>query len=156
MTHEPALDNALEASAMLPSAPLTRRLGALVYDSLVVAGLWFVTALVAVIINGGEAVPPNLMRAALLTATTGFFLVFWMRGGQTLGMLSWRLRVQDVNGGPLTMSQCLLRLAVAVPSIGAAGLGLLWILVDPERRAWHDHASASRVVMLPKPAATNR
>lgn len=141
----------LESSATLPAAPLGRRIGALVYDTLVLTGVWFVTALVAVLFNGGEAVAPNLMRAVLLTVTVGFFLVFWRRGGQTLGMLSWRLRVQDMNGGPMSVSQCLLRMAAAVPSIGAGGMGLLWILVDPEHRAWHDHASASRVVLLPKP-----
>jgi len=42
------------------------------------------------------------------------------------------------------------RLAWAVVSWLPLGLGYLWILVDPQRRAWHDRLSGTRVVVLPK------
>jgi uncharacterized RDD family membrane protein YckC len=32
----------------------------------------------------------------------------------------------------------------------ALGLGWLWILVDPGRRAWHDRLSRTRVVLVGK------
>jgi uncharacterized RDD family membrane protein YckC len=35
-------------------------------------------------------------------------------------------------------------------SLLPAGLGFAWVLVDPERRAWHDRLSRTRVVMVPK------
>ncbi|MET0378345.1 MAG: hypothetical protein ABW049_05060 [Spongiibacteraceae bacterium] len=31
-----------------------------------------------------------------------------------------------------------------------AGLGYWWIWLDPQQRSWHDRASNTRVVVLPK------
>jgi uncharacterized RDD family membrane protein YckC len=44
------------------------------------------------------------------------------------------------------------RLAAAALSWLALGLGWLWILVDPQRRAWHDRLSGTRVVLVGKDA----
>lgn len=138
------------SSQSLPSAGLMRRLLAMVYDLLILSGLWLAVTILLVVANGGEAVPSMILQPALLFATGSFYTIFWRRSGQTLGMLSWQIRVQSLEGGALSLGQCMLRLLFAVPSIGLAGLGLFWILIDPERRAWHDYASFSRVVELPK------
>ena len=42
------------------------------------------------------------------------------------------------------------RLALAVVSFVCLGLGYWWILVDPQRRAWHDRLTGTRVVVVPK------
>lgn len=138
------------SSQSLPSASLMRRLMAMVYDLLILAGLWLAVTIMMVIANSGQSVPPVILQAALAFATGSFYTIFWRRSGQTLGMLSWQIRVQNLDGGPLSLGQCLLRLVFAIPSLGLFGLGLFWILIDPERRAWHDYASMSRVVVLPK------
>lgn len=138
------------SSQSLPSASLLRRLLAMAYDLLILCGLWLAVTILMVVANGGQAVPSIILQPALLFATGSFYTIFWRRSGQTLGMLSWQIRVQSMEGGALSLGQCLLRLLFAVPSIGLAGLGMFWILIDPERRAWHDYASFSRVVELPK------
>jgi len=44
-----------------------------------------------------------------------------------------------------------LRYLAAGVSLAAFGLGWVWCLIDGERRAWHDLASHTVVVRLPKP-----
>ncbi|MDX5378684.1 MAG: RDD family protein, partial [Halomonas sp.] len=73
-----------------------------------------------------------------------------MRGGMTLGMQAWRLRVQTRSGNAITLRQSLVRYLVAWLSLAAFGLGYLWVLFDTERRSWPDIASDTRVVVLPK------
>jgi uncharacterized RDD family membrane protein YckC len=66
-------------------------------------------------------------------------------------MKTWRLRVQGVDGGPLSRRQAVVRFFASLLSLAPAGLGYLWILVDKDQRAWHDQLSNTVVVHLPKP-----
>lgn len=138
-------------------AGLARRLGAMFYDALLlVASLMVVTALLLPL-TGGEAIgtarAPLLefaYRALLVLVVVGFFGVPWTRSGQTLGLASWRLRVEREDGRPLTWSDTLRRLAWALVALLPLGLGFAWILFDAQHRAWHDRLSGTRVIVLPK------
>lgn len=131
-------------------AGLGRRLGAMIYDALILMAIWMLLGFVAVAINGGEANTSPLFHSVLFVATFAFFAFFWMRGGMTLGMQAWRLRVETPEGLSLTLPQCLMRFLVAGLSFAALGLGYWWVLIDGERRGWSDIASGSRVVVVPK------
>ncbi|SHF71973.1 Uncharacterized membrane protein YckC, RDD family [Modicisalibacter ilicicola DSM 19980] len=131
-------------------AGLLRRLAAMVYDGLVLMAIWVLVGFVGVALNGGEATESPLFHSVLLIVTFAFFAFFWMRAGMTLGMQAWRLRVQGVEGNPLSLPQCLMRFIAAVFSLALGGLGYWWILIDGERRSWPDIISDSRVVVLPK------
>lgn len=99
---------------------------------------------------GSTAVDVWSLRVMLLFFITLFFLFSWRRGGMTLGMQAWRLRVQTVDGHAMSVRQGLIRCAVAWLSLLAFGLGYLWVLFDAERRSWPDIASETRTVVLPK------
>lgn len=138
-------------------AGLLRRLGAMLYDGLLLLAVLIVATALFLPLTGGEAVDPAknpvlefVYRALLLLLIVGFFGLFWTRRGQTLGMASWRLRVERVDGGLLTWGDTLRRLGWALLSLLPFGLGFLWVLFDPQRRAWHDRLSGTRVVVLPK------
>jgi uncharacterized RDD family membrane protein YckC len=138
-------------------ASLLRRLGAMIYDGLLLLALLMVATALFLPLTGGEAISPRddpalelLYRAVLVLLTIGFFGIFWTRRGQTLGMASWRVRVEREDGAGLTWGDALRRLAAALLSWLPLGLGFLWILVDPRRRAWHDRLSRTRVVVVPK------
>ena len=82
------------------TAGVLRRLGAMLYDLLVVLALMFVVTALFLPLTGGEAITPGasgvlerIYQAALLLAVVLFFGVFWTWRGQTVGMLAWRLRV---------------------------------------------------------------
>ena len=138
-------------------AGVLRRLGAMLYDSLIVLALMFIVTALFLPFTAGEAITPGesgalerIYQAALLIVVVLFFCVFWTWRGQTIGMLAWRLRVQRPDGSTLTWRDALLRLAGACVSVAALGLGYWWIWVDREGLAWHDRWSGTRVVVLPK------
>ncbi|CAM3349333.1 RDD family protein [Halomonas lysinitropha] len=142
-------------------AGLGRRLGAMLYDGLLVLAIWIVMAsahlaVVRLLLEvPAEAVGAGLaqvitLRLVMAISAFAFFAFFWTRGGMTLGMQAWRLRVQTRDGCSITGLQALQRFLVAGISLAAFGLGYLWILVDAEKRSWPDIASGSRVVVLPK------
>jgi len=147
------------ADATPASAPagLLRRLGAMLYDGLLLLALLMVATALFLPLTGGEALNAQahpvlelVYQAALVLLILGFFGLFWTRRGQTLGMASWRLRVEREDGRLLTWGDTTRRLAWALLSLLPLGLGFVWILFDPGRRAWHDRLSRTRVVLLPK------
>lgn len=91
-----------------------------------------------------------LLQFYLLGVCFVFYGWFWVHGGQTLGLRTWRLRVVRHDGTPITWRHAALRFAGAILSWAALGLGFLWIYVDPQRRAWHGHLSGTRVVLEPR------
>jgi uncharacterized RDD family membrane protein YckC len=141
----------------LSPAPLWRRLAAAVYDLFPLLALWMATAGLFLLAAHGDvdaAHPPAAyryaLRVALLVVTAAYFVLSWSRGGQTIGMRAWRLRVVAADGGALPWPRALLRFAVAVPALLAGGLGFLWCLVEREQRGWHDLAARSAVIRLPE------
>jgi uncharacterized RDD family membrane protein YckC len=137
-------------------AGLLRRLMAMVYDALVLLAVWMLVGFIAVALNGGEANESPLFHSILFVVTFVFFAYFWMRAGMTLGMQAWRLRVQSLEGRPITLQQSLIRFVVAIISFAAFGLGYWWIFFDREQRSWSDIASRSRVVVLPNAVRRKR
>jgi uncharacterized RDD family membrane protein YckC len=138
------------AAATTP-APLRLRVAAALYDLLPLLGLWFVAGLLALLVSGGALDPHRLVHKLLVqglvvTLTTAYFVLSWTRGGQTIGMRAWKLRVVRDDGSPVDVPRALLRFFVALISLVALGAGFWWALFDPHRRTWHDRAAAT--VML--------
>jgi uncharacterized RDD family membrane protein YckC len=130
------------------TAGLWRRLAAASYDLLLLAGVLMLTSFVVVVARGGAAVPAGspLFQAFLAAQVAAFFIVFWSRGGQTLGMRAWHIRVELRDGRPVPLPVAAKRFALAVVSLAALGLGFAWMLIDGERRTWHDRVAGTRVV----------
>ena len=133
-------------------AHLGWRLLAMLYDAMPLLALWMLCSLVLLLVRGGQPVvpgsPASWLSFAVLWSVTGLYAtVSWQRGGQTLGMRPWRLRVVDEQGQTAGWSRLWLRYAWA--SLGTLLLlGLLWSLVDRERRTWHDRLSGTRLVRM--------
>ncbi len=143
-------------SAATP-APLHLRLFAGLYDLLPLLGIWFVAGLLALAVTGGALDPRRVehklvVQALVFVLTTAYFVLSWTRGGQTIGMRAWRLRVVGTDGRPLPVVRAVLRFLVALVSLAALGAGFWWALADPQRRAWHDLAARSVLLRLPAPS----
>jgi len=139
------------------AAGLLRRLAALVYDGLLLLALLFLVTACFLPLTGGTAItwerfPVLWLSHKLVVAAVivGFYGIFWTRRGETLGMTSWRLRVERLDGTLLTWRDTLVRIGAAVLSWMPLGLGWIWCLVDRDGRSWHDILSQTRVVVLPK------
>ncbi len=134
-------------------ADLGWRLIAMVYDLLPLMALWFTVSVLVYLAHGRAAVLPYSAGAwielILLWLVSGAYMVIsWRRGGQTIGMRPWRLKVLAVDGRPATLGALGLRYAVATLSLLVVGLGFAWALFDDERRCWHDIAAGTRFVRM--------
>ena len=69
------------------------------------------------------------------------FILFCIGNGDTPGMQLLGLQLVNFDGHEPTRKQRVYRLLGGLVSAVAAGLGLIWALVDEERLAWHDHMS---------------
>ena len=135
--------------------PLWRRLAAASYDGLVVVALWFIASALVMPFSHGAITPDHplaelLYRAYIVSVGFLFFGGFWVRNGQTLGMLAWRVKVvQGGNGMPVTWTQALIRYLAAYLSWAALGLGFWWSLFDKDRKTWHDRLSGTALIHAP-------
>jgi uncharacterized RDD family membrane protein YckC len=75
-----------------------------------------------------------------------YFAYQWALNGKTIGMALFGLQVVSADGGPLTVRQAVVRTLVFPLSSALAGLGLLGILVQRERRGLHDLIARTAVV----------
>ena len=148
MKNSPKQDDVLQVTNPGPFI----RLAAFIYDGLLVLGLWFVMGIIFVAANGGEHVAQHnpFLPSAMFIVLFWFNLHFWRRGGQTLGMRAWRLRLINDNKGPLTLMQCLVRFLVAIGSTLVFFLGYFWVWFDKEGLTWHDRYSNTRIIREPK------
>ncbi|HSH49594.1 MAG TPA: RDD family protein [Halomonas sp.] len=142
-------------------AGLGRRLGAMLYDSLLLLAIWIAISAAHVAVSrllldipaeqiGLGAAQVLSLRALMALSAFAFFAFFWRRAGMTLGMQAWRLRVQTHDGHAISLRQSLVRFLVGALSFLPFGLGHLWLLFDGQRRSWADLASGTQVVVLPR------
>lgn len=148
-----------ETDLPLPTAGPIRRLMAIVYDSLLLLGVAFAYGVVVWGIRklaGDNTLEPLHGVAAMVELTllwltlAGYYVLCWTKRGQTLGMKSWRLKVETLQGGHISAKTAWLRALLALVSAAPLALGYLWSSIDRQRGAWHDIWTDTRVVVLPK------
>jgi uncharacterized RDD family membrane protein YckC len=134
-------------------AGLRRRLASMLYESMLLLGVLALTFLVPYLILGQVAdfVPPGWLLWLHVFAVLGvYFVWYWRRGGQTLAMQTWRLKiVAGADGRLASVGRCGLRYALAWPSVLLGGVGLAWALVDRDRQFLHDRLAGTCIVLLP-------
>lgn len=156
-----------------PEAGLARRLGALVYEALILAAVVLIAgfALAPVMTpsatSAGPLVAPSTPgRVAgalgLVAVLALYFVGFWTAGRRTLPMKTWRLALVDAVGAPLRPGRAFARFAAAWIGPVAAlvlvaatssrwgwlalGIPYAWALADPARRFLHDRLAGTRLV----------
>ncbi|HVF34146.1 MAG TPA: RDD family protein [Candidatus Saccharimonadia bacterium] len=143
--------NGPDAAPATQFAPLWRRLAAGLYDLLPLAAVVMVgTALLFPFTRGGIEAGTAWYQAWLVLLAFAYYGYSWRRGGATIGMRAWRLRVHSADGGELPWGTVALRFVIALLSVAALGAGLLAALFDARRRMWHDRAADTIVVVIAK------
>jgi len=141
-------------------ASLWRRLIALVYDGFLLFalslgyGALILIARIWVLGQDVDTTPTNeVFQAALLggwwLVLASFYVWCWRRSGQTLGMKTWRLQLQQTDGSAPTWKQCWLRSLLA-PLALILVIPYAWVLVSKDGNCLHDRWTDTRVVVLPK------
>ena len=75
-----------------------------------------------------------------------YFIACWSRGGRTLPMQTWKMRVVRRDNLPIGVRRAALRYALAWPSLLLFGLGVFWALFDRDRQFLHDRLAGTRIV----------
>jgi len=134
-----------------PSASLARRALALAYEALLLAALLLAAALPFVLMtHTADAIAARLLfQLYLIAVAAAYFVWQWRRGGQTLAMKTWRLRVVTRAGTPLSLRHAVSRFVFALAGCALAGAGFLWALVDREGLFLHDRLAGTRIIFVP-------
>lgn len=129
-------------------ASLKRRLAAMLYEFLLLIALSMLASFAYLPIFGSIHGPfqKAVFQLYLLLVMLIYFVVFWKRGGQTLAMKTWRIRLVRRDGGPLSTAQCIMRFSLATLGLLCAGAGFIWALIDADRQFLHDRLCGTRLV----------
>jgi uncharacterized RDD family membrane protein YckC len=124
--------------------PLPRRLASMGYEAILLFAVAFFAAWLFFFASGGrdatQGCPRYLLQLFVLLMFAGYFLWCWLRGGQTLAMKAWKLRVVQI-----TPASALLRFVYAVLFV-LTGISIVWAIFDPERQFLHDRLAGTRLV----------
>lgn len=147
--------------SQLLTAPIWRRLAALVYDGFILLALSLayggaITAAAAMMgVQTGDYQPMVnhwLFTVGWVICLQGFYYGFWRKSGQTIGMRTWRIRLSDSTNPHVVAgrTQCLIRLLVTPALVLPAGIGYWYRFFDRRGDCLQDRLSRTQVVVVPK------
>ena len=123
----------------------------MVYEALLIFAVAFFAAWVFFFASGGRDATRGVLRVELqlfiLVVLAAYFLWCWLRGGQTLAMKAWKIRLVQV-----TPARALLRFVLA---LALWPLSVLWALFDRDRQFLHDRLAGTRLVSVAPPTTSS-
>ena len=114
------------------------------YEALLLFAVAFFASWLFFFASGGRDATAGWLRHGLqlfiLVVFAAYFLWCWLRGGQTLAMKAWRIRLVDV-----TPRRALLRFVLAAVLLPVS---IPWALIDRDGQFLHDRLAGTRLVVL--------
>jgi uncharacterized RDD family membrane protein YckC len=155
----------------LPMPGLARRMAAFVYEGVLLFGVVFVAGfLYSVVTRQDHALRGQTgLQVFVFLVLAAYFITFWSRGGQTVAMQAWHVRLVSADGAAVTPLRALARYLLAwlwfAPALIAASVaGLhsaaqiftlmivgviayaLLAFLHPQRQFLHDAVCGTRLV----------
>ena len=132
---------------------LIRRIFAIFYDSFLLIAILFIVSGIAIALNQGAAIESNntfypLYVIIVFGLSYLYFAWFWIHGGQTLGMKTWRIQLHSANNKKISWKIASIRFFGALLSWAGGGLGFIWAFIDKKNRCWHDLLSHTELLDL--------
>ena len=124
---------------ILSKATAIKRILAFIYDLFLIIPLMMLATMIWLPFNNGIAIEPGnplypfMIAGAVILMPILFYSYFWYKGGQTLGMRSWKLRIVSSTGTPLTRSQSVMRAILLVLTLASIPLGLYTASILPSK-----------------------
>jgi uncharacterized RDD family membrane protein YckC len=175
---ESAQATAPPPAAVVPApVSIRRRLAALVYEGVLLFGVVFAAGLAfsLALQQRNGFTHHNLMTAWIVLVVGTYFVGFWHKGGQTLPMKTWRLRVVGPHGTPPTLARAALRYLAAwlwfLPPLAlhpilnlsiphTLALSATWFVIwaasarfAHDRQFLHDRIAGTRIVAISRQGA---
>lgn len=137
-----------------PASPW-KRIFAWIYDWLPLAGVFVMVFAIGLgVVNLVWSAPADKISESLrfnpfwmgylVIGTSLYYLYCWTKGGQTVGMRTWKIQLLKADGSKLGWYESAIR---AFLSFG--GIANFWAFIDADNRGWHDIAVNAYVVQLP-------
>ena len=120
----------------------------MVYDFFIVISLLMLATMLAMFAGFGDrtAMQDPVYTVYLLSIWFFYLTWCWHKGGMTVGMRAWRVKIEDENGNRPGWGKSTIRFLAALLSAAAGGIGFAWALVDSRNRTWHDLLSGTRLI----------
>jgi len=137
---------------------LLRVFASLIYDSFlifaIVMSYGVLIVIVKVVFLGNEValhyqynpLTKTLTLLGLYVSISSYFYLCWRKQGQTLGMKTWRIKLQGLDGKLPSSKQCVLRILVASIAYAFFGLGFFWRYLTPKKVSWQDIVSETEII----------
>ena len=167
------------AAEAAPTPGIARRMAAFAYEGVLLFGVVFIVGLLyAALTQQRHALHGQSgLQVVVFVVLAAYFVIFWSRGGQTVAMRAWHVRLVTAAGAPVTPLRALVRyvlswlwFAPALLSAHIAGLSTaveifilmaagvtayaLLALLNPQRQFLHDALCGTRLVTWHPRAAT--
>lgn len=129
-----------------PVAPSALRSQAAIVDSIVVLMGCALAVTVFRLAGGAFLLDRHLLPlflCSLGTIPVAYKFLWSYAGLDSVGMQAARLRLIDFDGNSPSRERRLQRALGSFVSVLAAGIGLVWALVDQDGLTWHDHMSGT-------------
>lgn len=159
---------------------IARRLACLAYEAVIAVAIAFFATSLFQFASGGGAASGGLrvaLQAYLLAVLAAYFMWCWLRGGQTLAMKAWRIRLVAPGHERVPPAVALRRLVLAGLFVGAfiggvvaaflqhsillsfltlalSGAGIGWAFFDREGQFLHDRLAGTRLERVPAGSKT--
>jgi uncharacterized RDD family membrane protein YckC len=142
----------MDSGAPSPSGPtvpgIAKRVLAMLYESLVVFAIVFFAGLA--FYGVADSPPSGNTRLAfqlyVFLVLGAYFIACWTRGGRTLPMQTWKMRVVRRDNLPIGVGRAALRYVLTWPSLLFFGVGIFWAFLDRDRQFLHDRLAGTRIV----------
>ena len=120
------------------------------YDSILLLGVWFLVGSLALGIKflfTGEvsSLNPVAGMSLVILSTWLYFALFWIYGGKTLGMSSWKLRIISQDGNQITIIQTIIRFLSNIFTISLAGIPLFLRIINKNNSSLSDLLSKTSI-----------
>ncbi len=148
---------------LMGTASLPRILGAIFYDLIIVFSIIFIAAQWFPLVPEQFQSSPVLVlfkQLYILGISFLYFAYSWQHGGQTIGMKAWRIKLLQNSSThhasaqneqyAIGWRQSSIRYSVAIISWLIVGMGFIWVVFSHHHTSWHDMASGTQLVVVPK------
>ena len=160
----------------LATPSLLRRLAAFIYEGMLLfAVAMLATYLYSALTQQRHALQGQAgLQAFLFVVLAVYFVWFWSRGGQTVAMRAWHLRLVTTDGGAISQGRAMLRYLASwiwftpawltawladmhsplqISALMAAGVVVYALLtfLNPQRQFWHDALCGTRITVWKPP-----